>query len=166
MTVATVATVGPPEIACGLAGAATNAIMADINSFWQSQIESCACDTPDCMFNAWATARTPGYVYYRRDFLAWISSASGNLLIGPAWMLSHEAGHTLQIAHGIQYSSNKAVELGADCLSGYFLAALECAGKSNMSDSISAAMAICATGDPSPSSWFEPGAHGTRRAAR
>jgi len=158
---AAIGTVGSPAIACGAPGPTTLSIMADINTMWQSQVSSCACDTPDCPFNAWVLGQTPGYVYYRRDFLQWISNAAGGSIIGAAWMLSHENGHALQVAYNIPASSGKAKELGADCLSGYFLAWLECSGKANMNDAMSAAMAVCAAGDPSPSTWFDPGAHGT-----
>lgn len=154
-------TLGAPAIACGAPGELTLRILTDINTFWQSQMTPCACDLPSCPFNAWVLGQTPGYVYYRRDFLQWISQAGGGAAIGAAWMLSHEAGHNLQVASGLRYSSMKAQELGADCLSGYFLAWLECSGRSNMTDMMAAAGAICAAGDPQPSGWFDPGTHGT-----
>lgn len=154
-------TLAAPAIACGSPGPLTTQILSDINAFWQSQMTPCACDLPSCPFNAWVLGQTPGYIYYRRDFLEWISQAGGGAAIGAAWMLSHEAGHNLQVAAGLRYSSMKAQELGADCLSGYFLAWLECSGRSNMSDMMSATASICATGDPRTSGWFDPGTHGT-----
>ena len=152
---------GPPMIACGAPGTLTVQIMQDINSLWGSAISPCACDLPTCPFNAWVLPQTNGYIYYRRDFLQWLTGNAGGAVIGAAWMLSHEAGHNLQNAAGLRYTSSKAAELGADCFSGYFLAWLQCQGRSSMGDMLNATAAICATGDPRTSPWFEPGAHGT-----
>lgn len=152
---------GAPAFACGATGVLTAQIMADINTFWQSQLTPCACTDASCPFNAWALAQTPGYVYYRPDFLEWLRQAGGGALIGPAWMLSHESGHDIQIAASIRYSSDKARELGADCLSGYFLAWLACSGLKNVTDMATASNVICQTGDPRASGWFEPATHGT-----
>jgi hypothetical protein len=113
-----VQTLGLPAFACGAPTALTASIVGDINTFWRSQMTPCACDLPGCPFNAWVQPQTPGFVYYRRDFLQWVSQAGGGGAIGAAWMLSHEAGHNLQFAWGFRYSSMKAQELGADCLSG------------------------------------------------
>jgi hypothetical protein len=156
-----VRTPGLPAFACGAPTALTASIFGDINTFWRSQMTPCACDQPGCPFNAWVLSQTPGFVYYRRDFLQWVSQAGGGGAIGAAWMLSHEAGHNLQFAWGFRYSSMKAQELGADCLSGYFLAWLECSGRSNMSDTMAVTGSICAVGDPQPSGWFDPNTHGT-----
>jgi hypothetical protein len=151
---------GLPAVACGSPGPTTTSILQDVNTFWQSRMSPCACDQSGCLFNAWVLPQTPGYIYYRRDFLEWISQAAGGSTIGAAWMLSHEAGHNLQLAWGLRYSSPKAQELGADCLSGYFLAWLQCNGRSNMSDMLATTYSICAASDSRPSSWFDA-AHGT-----
>lgn len=156
-----VQTLGPPSIQCGQPGQATVNILQRINTFWSSAMQPCACDSPACPFNAWANPQTPGYIYYRRDILDWLTQQAGGDPVGAEWFLSHEAGHNLQYENNIPLSSPKAAELGADCLSGYFLAWLSCTGQANMGDIMNVMMAVCSTGDPFQSGWFDMGVHGT-----
>lgn len=83
--------------------------------------------------------------------------------IGAAWFLSHEAGHNVQIQLGFTnaYSSAKGRELGADCLSGYFLAYEHCRGVYDMTEGMNLVYAICRAADPIATPWFQPGTHGT-----
>lgn len=151
-----------PPFSCGTPGPITVAILNDINSLWQSQIQACACgsDFPQCANNAVALDFRIGgraYIFYDRNILSFLGSNGSNL--GPAWFLAHEAGHNIQNEVGYQPPTVIQKELGADCLAGYFIGYLVCNNKVNNNDISSAFMSICATGDPF-TPWFNPQGHG------
>jgi len=161
-----VSTVSQPAITCGVPGSLTVNIIQQINAFWQSQMSACACDDPIqsqqimCTNNAEVLSQTPGWIYYDRNILNWLTQQANGDPIGAAWFLSHEAGHNLQIFNNLPASSPKARELEADCLSGYFLAWLQCTKQATQMDINAVLGAICAAGDPIATPWFAS-SHGT-----
>jgi uncharacterized protein len=85
----------------------------------------------------------------------------GGDLIAPAWLLSHETGHSIQLKTGMGQVGNRQSELSADCLSGYFLGGLQCTGEASQANVQNALMTACSIGDPSSMPWFAPGSHGS-----
>lgn len=80
----------------------------------------------------------------------------------PVTILAHEWGHLNQHDLGLlQGSSNKALELHADCQAGIFAAYEADIGNLSAGDVEEAFGSLCAAGDPATSPWFQPGAHGT-----
>jgi hypothetical protein len=159
------ATFGPPAFFCGAPGPTTNAVMSDLNLFWQSSMVACACDGLDslgagCQNNAMVMPATPGYIYYDRNMLAQLTQATG-LGLSAAWFMAHEAGHNVQLVLNMPVSSGKARELSADCLAGYFVAWLVCTGRVPWEYSNAAFTTACQVGDPFASPWFSHHAHGT-----
>jgi hypothetical protein len=151
-----------PTLGCGLPGDLSLDIQARINTFWGSFITPCACDQPaPCTGNGLVLAQDPGITYYDRSLLERLTSMAGGDLIAPAWLLSHEAGHSIQLKTGMGSLGSKPSELSADCLAGYFLGWLGCIGEAS-DDSIHIALSTaCNAGDPVAQPWFAPGAHGT-----
>jgi len=156
---------GPPPFYCGPPGTLTTRFIADLNTFWQSGLVACACDTADvlafgCQGNGFVMPDAPGYIFYDRALLDHLASSTGAGL-SAAWFLAHEAGHNVQLRLGMPYPSGKARELGADCLAGYFVAWLECEGLVDSSFTGAAFATACQIGDPFASPWFAEQAHGT-----
>jgi predicted metalloprotease len=99
-----------------------------------------------------------GYVFYDPSLAATLSSDAGALL-GPAWLLAHELGHNIQNAWGSQSAgATLDAELGADCLAGYFLSWLACAGQIDMGTVESTLMRVCS--EAMAGGWFDA-SHGT-----
>jgi|SRR5882672_8854036 len=139
--------------------------MSDVNALWMSQMRACPCNidalSGGCGNNALVDPRSPGYIFYDRDFVSRLAMNSGNSALAGAWLLSHEAGHNVQIRLGMQFALGVRRELSADCLGGYFLASVVCSGKALDSEITNAVMAACTIGDPAGYPWFLPGAHGS-----
>ena len=81
--------------------------------------------------------------------------------IGAVAFLAHEWGHLMQQRLGSQATRGKHMELQADCLSGLFIAWQESQGHFRAMDIPAAFDNMCRIGDPNPSTWFDPNAHGT-----
>jgi hypothetical protein len=99
-------------------------------------------------------------ISYDAQLLSSVSNQYGYL--AAAVFLAHEWGHLNQAELGLASGgSNKALELHADCQAGIFLAAEAAAGRVSGAEVMPTYYAICTTGDPNLSPWFQPGAHGT-----
>ncbi|OGL97113.1 hypothetical protein A2318_00710 [Candidatus Uhrbacteria bacterium RIFOXYB2_FULL_45_11] len=145
----------------GYRSANTEYDMGKINEFWGSAMYACTCSpaVQFCTHNAYATPQTPGYIYY--DPNLFVSLRSHGSLLPAAWMASHEAGHNLQFAIGMNAAYSIARELSADCFSGYFLAWLVCTNQATQYDISTTLMQVCSAQDPVGVPWFDPTAHGT-----
>lgn len=135
--------------------------MQKINEFWGSNMYACTCSPAAqfCAHNAYATPQTPGYIYY--DPSLFLSLRSHGSLLPAAWMASHEAGHNLQYAIGMNAAYSIARELSADCFSGYFLGWLVCSNQATQFDISTTLKQVCLTQDSAGVPWFDPTAHGT-----
>lgn len=150
------------EFGCGTPDLNVVGIFNDINMFWQSSIVPCPCVAdafPMCTQNAFAAKLSPGlgFVHYDAAFVAYLQSAGGGSLLGPAWLLAHEVGHNLQAVVGYYPSSTLEAELWSDCIGGFFIGWLSCQGKLNQADIQALLNTICIK-DEGP--WLNPDGHG------
>lgn len=155
---------GPPPFACNLPpGPITLQTVGQLEALWHSDITACPCEADafanGCQMNAFVNGNGPGYIFYDAGFLAALSGMAGNDIAGQ-WILSHEAGHVMQIALGIRTQFQIQLELGADCFSGYYLGSRVCGGTATESDVMTAIGIACRVGDPMGLPWFDPRAHG------
>jgi predicted metalloprotease len=149
-----------PQYMCGAPGAVTLEVVGDLNAFWQSSVQACACqfDTASfCTGNAFVGV-DPGYVYYDVAALNRLDQISGSRL--PADMvMAHEFGHSVQLWLGLPVAG-KLKELQADCLAGYYIGSRVRRGLANQADVAAAFATACSFGDPYLAPWFDPNAHG------
>lgn len=158
----------PPPFACNLPpGPITVQTVGQLEALWHSDIVACPCEADafanGCQMNAFVTGNGPGYIFYDAGFLATLSGMAMNDIAGQ-WMLSHEAGHVMQIALGLRTQFQIQTELSADCFSGYYLGSRVCDGSATESDVMVAVQTACGVGDPMGLPWFDPRAHGDCQA--
>jgi hypothetical protein len=115
----------PPPFACGAVDSLSSSLLADINGFWGSNVGACNCigdyDGPCVGANSRFEL---GWIYLQPGFIAQISSQSGTTTLG-SYALAHELGHELQGHNGVDGHLIQ-LELGADCLAGYYLGGKMC----------------------------------------
>jgi len=136
--------------------------MSDLNYFWQSNVQACAC-AQDALFNGCQNNAVvypvTGYIYYDRNLLTSLDSTGSGL---PAdFVMAHEFGHNIQLALGLPSSGGKFKELQADCLGGYYVGFRIKRGLATQGDVVGTFNVACAIGDPTFSPWWQQGAHGT-----
>ncbi|MEM6290668.1 MAG: hypothetical protein AAGA54_05360 [Myxococcota bacterium] len=134
--------------------------MFDINAFWASNVVACTCgaDAPqNCFGNAIAYINQPvavGYTWHDLSILDQLAVTSGSNL-APAWLLAHEFGHNIQNAYGTHPAGQTlSSELGADCLSGYFLGGVACTGTTNPQELSVVLQTVCSLAGNNL--WFNP----------
>ena len=157
-----------PPFTCGIPGQVVAAIVAEIGSFWNSQIRACAIvgDNPLPRGNAWSLGfcetgpGAQGVIYYDPAILELQAFRSGTV-VAPSWFLAHEVGHQIQSFHNSAPELSIGRELGADCLAGYFVGSLICSGRINRNDVAGTLSEVCAGQDPAQVQWFDEMAHGT-----
>ena len=166
---ARVAALGPPPFACGQPGQATLDVLQKLNAFWQSNVIACACQSDalanGCASNAIVYRSGYGYIFFDRNYLTSIDAATGSPL--PAdFFLSHEFGHNIQMALGLNLPG-KGMELQADCLGGFYVGYQAKTGQVTSTEVLKTFQFACSIGDPVVSPWWVSGAHGvcTERAA-
>lgn len=153
---------------CQAPDSATSTILRDVNSFWGSGIQACICgaDIPPpfgafCPGNAIVFPPQSGglgFVYYNLDFLT-NSAANFGTDIVPAQIMAHEAGHNIQNSSNMFYFSTVGKELGADCISGFYLGGLACQGRINTFDIQSVLANAGSSGGLS--AYYDPTGHGS-----
>jgi hypothetical protein len=160
---------GPTPFGCLAPGAATQAVMQKLNSFWQSTVRACACDSVrlanGCFGNGFVTSQAYGHIFYDAAFLDDVDRRSGSPL--PAdFFMAHEFGHNIQLALNLS-PPGKFFELQADCLGGYYVGFQARKGFVSQSEVIRTFQFACTIGDPMISPWWASGAHGvcTERVA-
>jgi hypothetical protein len=154
----------PPPFGCdGAPGELTVGIVAQLNDVWGSSMVACPCDAQTlaagCRNNAFVHPAAPGYIFYDREFLGTLAQSFGSVAAA-AWLLSHEAGHNIQLRTDLQFGFSIQQELSADCLAGYWFGVLACRGDAMMLDLMTAVNTACGVMDPAGVPWFAPGAHG------
>jgi hypothetical protein len=143
---------------CAPPGQLSLAVQAEVNEFWGSSVQVCACgpdSADDCDMNAFSLFGL-GWVYYDPRLVELLVRGGSNL---PAyWLLAHEFGHELQ---GVFEKPPilLARELGADCYSGYFLGSLVCEGQVSEADLARTLDVVCQLGDGEH--WLDLDSHGT-----
>ena len=136
-------------------------ILRDLGVFWSSIFVPCDCSDidPDCSMNAFASSSAPGFIWY--DDALVNAMTFGESLIPVAYLMAHEAAHHIQFEHGHRHRTNKSMELGADCMAGYFLGFLTCTGQVDGIDVNAALNEICLAGDLPGTPWWDENAHGS-----
>ena len=158
-----------PPLTCGATGAATQAVMADLNSFWQSRVMACSCRADayaaGCTGNAFVLGGAGyGYIYYDANLLNLLDLNTGSSL--PADMvLAHEFGHNIQLALGLPSSAPKYKELQADCLAGFYVGSRIRRGLATQAGVLGVFATACQIGDPTASPWWGHGTCNERVAA-
>lgn len=139
-----------PPYRCAPVGLVSNTLMADVNTFWASEIQLCGCgpDYPDACEGA--TAYSGGYVYADPSFLDGLRVSGSDM--PTSYVLAHEVGHEIQGYFDLVSPIEQYKELMADCLAGYYLGSLSCRGIATANDVRTTLATACViadgTGDP------------------
>jgi hypothetical protein len=142
-----VATVAPPY-ACAQTDAIGQAVIAELNGFWLSQVGICGCapDFPGSCAGAEASYDR-GWIFYDPA-----SGATSGGLAAATYVFAHAFGHEIQGHEDAVPTDRRARELGADCLAGYYLGFSVCRDRARATDLVAAIAADCiaadGTGDP------------------
>ena len=145
---------------CGPLDSVNATIAADVNRFWGSNIVACRCgaDFPEGCQGAFSLFTT-GYIYIGVEFLNQFAS-SGSYM--PAqYAFAHEFGHEIQGHFNAFAPTTQQRELGADCLSGYYLGSLVCRGQATEHDLITTLKTACLIADGTGNPITDLQTHGT-----
>ncbi len=154
----------PASFLCLQPDAASAVMMADINRFWGSSIQLCACgpDFPNCEA---AEARSGGWVYANVAFVNNLRTTGSDM--PSQYVYAHEVGHEIQAFFNVLPSLTQPKELMADCLAGYYLGSLVCRGTATLADVTATLQTACVIADGTGDPIADLGTHGTcqQRAA-
>jgi hypothetical protein len=151
-----------PPFSCGPVDPLGAAVMAEVNGFWGSEVGLCSCgpDFPQACDGAYSLF-DKGWLYYSPSFLAGLT-ASGSF--APSfYVLAHEFGHEIEGHFGVLAPTTLARELTADCLAGYFLGSLVCAGRTTARDIETTLATACVIADGTGDPLADLETHGTCR---
>lgn len=156
-----------PPFSCGPVDPLGAAVMAEVNGFWSSQVGLCGCgpDFPQQPCDGAYSLFDRGWIYYDPAFLAGLT-ASGSF--APSfYVLAHEMGHEIQGHFDALAPTTLQRELGADCLAGYYLGSLVCAGRTSAADIRATLATACIIADGTGDPVADLATHGTcaQRAA-
>lgn len=151
----------PPLFSCGPLDPRHAAIARDVNRFWGSNVVACACgpDFPHGCEGAFSLF-TEGYLWIGEDFMNTITESVGSIMPAES-AIAHELGHDIQGHYNAFAPTMLQRELGADCLSGYYLGSLVCRGTATQQDLIAALATACAIGDGTGDPIADLDTHGT-----
>ncbi|HTL36397.1 MAG TPA: neutral zinc metallopeptidase [Kofleriaceae bacterium] len=123
---ANIAPTAPPPFACGPVDSLASSLLADINGFWGSHVGACNCiGDYDGPCRGASSRFELGWIYLEPGFIQRVSSEI-NTTVG-SYALAHELGHELQGHNGVDVDGPLiGLELGADCLAGYYLGGKMC----------------------------------------
>lgn len=140
------------QYSCGPLDAPNDSLAGDVNAFWASQVQFCACgpDFPSGCDGAFSTFHH-GYVYAGLSFMNDLIGSSQSAMVG-SYVYAHEFGHELEGHYDAYAPTTLQRELTADCLAGYYLGSLICKGEVTTRDLQTTLATACViadgTGDP------------------
>jgi hypothetical protein len=154
----------PPRSSCGPVDAQTYNLFYDINQFWGSGVNACACgpDFPRDCYGAYSMFGT-GYIWVGTRFAQELVASSNGSLMPYQYALSHEMAHEVQgnYVPNVLAATEQRRELQADCLAGYYLGSVACRGLATENDIVTTLRTACTIADGTGDPIADQASHGT-----